>query len=122
MVIIIENEVRETRIIDEIIVDCYNEEEQAMGWYYYLEDILNFPFTAKCILKRQTSPLKIGEVVEVIEMASEDECEHEVFVKVRWQKRVLAVPLIQLEGIKVNSKTREAIEDWHYWVNRGYKL
>ena len=122
MVIVKENRVRETRIINEIIVDCYNEAEQAMGWYYYLEDILNFPFTAKCILKRQTSPLKIGEVVEVIKMASEEECEHEMFVKVRWQKRILAVPLMQLEGIKVSQKTREAIGDWHYWVNRGYKL
>jgi hypothetical protein len=27
-----------------IIVDAYNEEEQAMGWYYYLDGKLNFPF------------------------------------------------------------------------------
>lgn len=117
-----ENKIREDRITDEIIVDCYNEEEQAMGWYYYLEDNLDFPFTAKCIFKRQTSPLKIGEVVEVIEMATEDECEHEMFVKICWQKRVLSVPLKQLEGIKVNKETREAIGDWHYWVKRGCEL
>jgi len=29
---------REERIIMEIIVDAYDEEERAMGWYYYLED------------------------------------------------------------------------------------
>lgn len=36
---------REERIDEEIIVDCYGEAERAMGWYYYLEDRLEFPFT-----------------------------------------------------------------------------
>jgi hypothetical protein len=29
---------------------------------------------------------------------------------------------MQLEGIGVDEETRQAIEDWHYWVNQGYKL
>ena len=29
---------REERIHDEIIMDAYVPEEQAMGWYYYLEN------------------------------------------------------------------------------------
>jgi hypothetical protein len=29
---------------------------------------------------------------------------------------------MQLEGIQVDEETRQAIEDWHYWVNRGYEL
>ena len=41
--------VREERIHEEIIVDAYGPEEQAMGWYYYLEDKIRFPFQAKCI-------------------------------------------------------------------------
>jgi hypothetical protein len=27
--------IRENRISDEVIVDAYGPEEQAMGWYYY---------------------------------------------------------------------------------------
>ncbi len=34
------NASREHRIDMEIIVDAYNEDERAMGWYYYLEDTL----------------------------------------------------------------------------------
>ncbi|MEW6558093.1 MAG: calcium-binding protein [Elusimicrobiota bacterium] len=117
-----ENKIRENRITNEIIVDCYDEEEQAMGWYYYLEDKLSFPFTAKCIMKRPTSPLRSGDIVEVIGMASEDECQHEMFVNIRWQKSIISVPLSQLVGIKLRDKTYEAIEDWHYWVKRGYEL
>ena len=33
------DEVRENRIIMEIVVDAYGSEEQAMGWYYYLDSI-----------------------------------------------------------------------------------
>ena len=28
----------EERITYEIVVDCYDSEEVAMGWYYYLDD------------------------------------------------------------------------------------
>ncbi|MFH0795897.1 MAG: calcium-binding protein [Candidatus Omnitrophota bacterium] len=122
MVTIKENKARENRITNEIIVDCYNEEEQAMGWYYYLEDKLRFPFTAKCIMKRSISPIRSGDIVEVIGMAPEEECQHEMFVNIRWQKSIIAVPLAQLDGINVRNKTRESIEDWHYWVKRGYEL
>jgi hypothetical protein len=30
--------VREERIQNKVVVDAYGPEEQAMGWYYYLED------------------------------------------------------------------------------------
>jgi len=47
-----ENKERERRIDMEIVVDAYNEVERAMGWYYYLQDGLKFPFKARCIQKR----------------------------------------------------------------------
>ena len=102
--------------------DAYGEEEQALGWYYYLEEHLAFPFRARCIAERRVSPLKRGEVVEVTGMAPEDDCMHEMFVIVRWQRRAFGVPLAQLEGVSVDDQTREAIEDWHYWVARGYQF
>jgi endonuclease I len=37
------NKDREERIGMEIIVDAYGSEGQAMGWYYYLEEKLQFP-------------------------------------------------------------------------------
>jgi hypothetical protein len=117
------DEVREERILMEIIVDAYGPEEQAMGWYYYLDDALHFPFTAKCIAQRSISPLEVGDEVEVVGMAPEAECEHEMFVTIRWERpRGLAVPLAQVEGIAVDTQTQQAIGDWHYWIKRGYEL
>ena len=114
---------RENRIAEEIIVDAYGPEEQAMGWYYYLQDKLYFPFLARCIAERATSPLCKGDKVEIVRMAPEKECQHEMFVETRLERRTLAVPLSQLKLIKtVDENTKEAIEDWHYWVDQGYML
>ena len=116
------DEAREERISNEITVDAYGPEEQAISWYYYLDENLHFPFSARCIVRRATSPLQVGDEVEVLGMPSEEECEHDMFVMIRWKRHQLAVPLMQLEGIQVDKETQQAIEDWHYWVNQGYEL
>ena len=113
---------REDRITDEIIVDCYGPEEQAMGWYNYLNDTLQFPFTARCTEQRSTSPLEPGDEVEVINMADAEDCEHEMFVQIRWQRRPLAIPLAQIVGLTLDIEGQQAIEDWQYWVKRGHTL
>jgi hypothetical protein len=118
-----QNKAREKRITMEIVVDAYGPEEQAMGWYSYLEEKLQFPFTAVCNVKRAISPLQIQDEVDVIGMAPEEECEKEMFVTVRWERDGLAVPLSQLTPINSTAKqTKEAVEDWHYWVQMGYQF
>jgi hypothetical protein len=112
---------REDRITMEIVVDCYGEDETAMGWYYYLEGRLQ-PFTAKCIAKRAVSPLRVGDEVEVTGMAPEEECGREMFVMIRWEKDGLAVPLAQLRPVDADEETTQAVEDWHYWVKMGYEF
>ena len=110
---------RENRILFEVVVDAYDETERAMGWYYYLQDTLRVPFKATCRSSRATSPLEVGRKTEVIGMAAEDDCMHEVFVVVKYGKSKLAVPLAQLECKAADEKTLQAVEDWHYWVARG---
>ena len=117
------DEAREARIRDEIVVDAYSPEEQAMGWYCYLEDCLAFPFTAHCTAERSISPLRVGDEVDVLRMAPEDECAHEMFVMMRWEKKGLAVPLAQLKPASdAGEETRESVADWHYWVRQGYEF
>jgi len=60
------NKQRERRIQQEIVVDAHNAEEQAMGWYYYLEEQLRFPFRAKCVASRAISPLRKGQEVDIV--------------------------------------------------------
>jgi Calcium binding len=51
-----------------------------------------------------------------------EDCKHEMFVLINRKGSHLAVPLMELEGIQVDAQTQQAIEDWHYWVDRGYEL
>ncbi|MEB3294993.1 MAG: calcium-binding protein [Synechococcales bacterium] len=116
------DEAREERIVMEAIVDAYGAEEQAMGWYYYLDDRITFPFEAQCIAERRTSMLQLNDKITVLSMADEDECLHEMQVLIHYQKRDLVIPLAQIEGIDVDEDTEEAIGDWHYWVAQGYEF
>jgi hypothetical protein len=111
---------REDRIHKEAIVDAYGPEERAMGWYYYLETRLQFPFEARCIVAKVVSPLSKGEIVRVLRMAPEEACSADVLVLIRWQGRTLAVPLSQLAAVNVDQSTADAVGDWHYWVSQGY--
>lgn len=123
-----QDEVREERITMEIVVDAYTAEEQALGWYYYLQKTLQFPFMATYMMQRRGAAEKEAKPVKVINMAVEEECENEMFVEVEWDGDVLPILLEELTFTSGDSelseekdaKTQEAIEDWHYWVNRGY--
>lgn len=114
--------VREERIHMEVIVDAYGSEEQAMGWYYYLEDKITFPFLAECAVANKRTPLVVGEKVTVSQMSGEDYCEHEMYVDISWSGKILAVPLVQLKPSNADDDTVEAVEDWHYWKSRGYQF
>ena len=44
-----------------------------------------------------------------------------MFVNVDWQGRELAVPLAQLTPTDAADEVAHlVVEDWHYWLARGY--
>jgi hypothetical protein len=112
--------VREERISMEAVVDAYGPEEQAMGWYCYLDDKISFPFDAVCIAANKRAPLALGEQINVIRMAGEDYCQHDMYVDISWKGKVLAIPLSQIKPLVIDEDSLEAIEDWHYWIKQGY--
>lgn len=114
------NRAREKRIAHDIAVDCYTAEESALGWYYYLEGKLSFPFAARCLAARSVSPLKKGETAQVVALVHEDDCLAEMFVLIAFGGRRVGVPLAQLKPVKADRTTCEAVEDWHHWLARGY--
>jgi Calcium binding len=113
---------REARIIEDITVDAYGAEERAMGWYYYLDGRLRFPFQAKCVRRAATSPLRVGEIVTIAKMAPENDCGSDMVVLTRLSGRSFGVPLSQLQPCDVDTATAEAIADWHYWWTMGYQF
>ncbi|CAD5931338.1 hypothetical protein PCC9214_01305 [Planktothrix tepida] len=124
MVSIEKDESREERITYEIIVDAYDEQEVAMGWYYYLNDNINFPFAGKWSRKvRKTGKIQEKEV-KVLGMASEDECLSDMYVEVvdvgNNEDNVHTVRLSDIEAIDPDEKNQQALGDWQYWIEQGY--
>jgi hypothetical protein len=117
-----EDKVREQRITDEITADAYDAEERIMGWQTYLENTLNFPFEGRCIREIVISPLKKGEKVRALAMADSDLYRNNMFVIVEWQNRQFGVPLEQIVPLDSDEETTEAVKDWHYWVEKGYRF
>jgi Calcium binding len=119
------DEVREERIKNEILADAEDKEDRAMGWYYYLDDCLNFPFNAKWAKKgrKGTAPEKD---VEVLAMATEEECLRDMLVEVvEIGGKDEDVDIARLNDLKVldaDEDTQEALDDWYYWVAKGYKF
>ncbi|MGB3650712.1 MAG: calcium-binding protein [Rivularia sp. (in: cyanobacteria)] len=113
---------REERIDMEVVVDAYNEDERAMGWYYYLEDKLQFPFKARWVNRQRPQ----GKEIEVVEMSPEDECVRSMFVEVRYREGevddIFSARLEDIHPIEVDEETAEAIADWHYWIDMGYEF
>ncbi|MEM0964755.1 MAG: calcium-binding protein [Verrucomicrobiota bacterium] len=113
---------REERITYKIIVDCYNELEVAMGWYYYLQDNLNFPFDARISGSSQYNTLPENETVTVVSMADEEDCENSMWVTIKTRDGEIIMPLEQIEPINSSGKTSEAVNDWLYWLDQDYQF
>ncbi|BAY84349.1 hypothetical protein NIES267_38450 [Calothrix parasitica NIES-267] len=113
---------REERIDMEVVVDAYNEDERAMGWFYYLQDKLQFPFKAKWVNRQRPQ----GKEIEVVEMSPEDECMRSMFVEVRYREGevddIFSARLEDIHPIEVDEETAEAIADWYYWIDMGYEF
>ena len=65
-----------------------------------------------------------GANVEVVAMSSDEECQQEMRVDVRYSEGnspdVFPVSLSEIEPVDGDEMTTEAIADWKYWVERGY--
>ena len=64
--------------------------------------------------------LKEGDEVQVSGLAPESKCLREIYVEAEWDGKDITVPLVQLQGIEADGQTQQAVDDWHYWVGRGY--
>jgi hypothetical protein len=43
-------------------------------------------------------------------------------VEIIWRGKALNIPLSQIKPLDADEDTVEAIDDWHYWKNQGYRF
>jgi Calcium binding len=106
---------REHRILYEIIVDAYDEEEQRMSWYYYLEETLEFPFeaTARFRLKNGQTEIKAIRIVE-IDPKGENGKPLRFGIASDYDQPVYYIDPETIVGMDTTEKNLEAVNDWLY--------
>jgi hypothetical protein len=107
---------RDYRIDYEVIVDCYDDGEVAMGWFIYMNDGLVFPIKATVLL-----PVRGGNKeaihVELVEVdpKSEDGYPIKIGIVEPNSKRVQYISPEHIKSIKTTPENLEIINDWLYW-------
>lgn len=97
-------------MIDEAIVDCYNESEQATAFFTVIEEKLKVPF--------ETTILGAPVTVEYIRQGSGDQI---VAICSRGCDRQ-AVPIVDLPLPSPPPAGAEWIDAYRYWLNHGGML
>lgn len=106
-------------IIDyEIIVDCYDEIEQSMGWYYYLEENIEFPFKATAQLRKTDGTTELREV-NVLGLASDEEgfVSKDFLLEIEVGEYICTTAFSGISRVKASPRTKEALAVWKFWVN-----
>jgi hypothetical protein len=107
---------RDERIENEVIVDCYDDEEVASGWFYYFEEALTFPFKATIKSQSRNGSI-VNEKVDVLSYKTKNDRSWDLRFGVSKAENT-AVSFVELEelmDIEADEKTIEAIEDWKYF-------
>ena len=114
------NEKYENILHQEILVDCKDEYDLNMNWYYFVQDELEYPFEAAIEIKKRKGG-KILKKVKVIDLATDDsnfERNFDLKVEVGFDEYFLEIPLMKLTNIVATERTAEIIEVWKYWVKK----
>lgn len=104
------------RIIEnEIIVDCYDDDEIYVGWGTYMDDNIFFPFEAEYNVRSRNGKNK-WHLVRVI--GAEESRSHyksgDYYVNIEFQSMILSVKIDELREIQGSDETMNAIEVWRH--------
>lgn len=103
------------KIYNEIIVDAYDEYEQSMGWYYFFEETLEFPFTATAHLKKRDGATESKRVKITGIVSKEEDFRSDDFnLEMEQGQYLRPVAYSALSDIKASEETLEAFQIWEY--------
>lgn len=109
---------RDARIEDEIIVDAYDDEEVASGWYHYLQDTLEFPFRAY-VRMENPEQANLLILVTVLDMADIRFCSVRAIwfrAHVKLSRWYFYIPASEIMEVEAGKETVQALADWKYWI------
>ena len=105
-------------LYDDILVDCYGEDEQAACWYTYAADTMRFPFKAKlALLDERRRAVRVKVKVLGLKQSTNDL--RPLQVEVLHEGLIWAVELAELIKVKADAETELVVGVYGYWVGGG---
>lgn len=93
-------------LIDEAIIDCYGDYEEATGFAATFDNELQFPFKAKVV----------GENVDVLGI---EIIQEQILVKCRKKNKIYYIDILDLEYNKTDVTGNKWIEAYRKWKGRN---
>lgn len=98
-------------IENEIIVDCYGDEEISTGWATYLDQDLSYPFTAEYQVKKKGGKKEWRPVKVVGDDSSDVNYKgRHYFVEIEVGDLIWSVKLVDLRNVKGDEETEIAVQ------------
>ena len=105
----------ENIIVDEVIVDCYDEQEVKMGWAIFMTDNINYPFEAEYDLKKASGGTQKEKVQVIGNESSESNFSMDAFyVQIEVNGMVMPADIEKLKIIDADETTRTTLQVWKH--------
>ena len=112
-------------ITNEIVVDAKDADDVAMGWLYYMQAELLFPFEAKMEVKNRNEEKSVVRI-DVLDLSPDNENNNspEVILEVseKGSERVMDVRISKLQDVKADESTKNAVAIWKYWKSGKFRF
>lgn len=101
----------------EIVVDCYDDYEVAVGWVTTMNDEIDFPFSATAALKKKDGSLE-QKTVQIVGLASNEDDFHsnDFFLNMEFGEYIIPIAYAQLTNIVASEQTLDLFQCWNYWI------
>lgn len=101
----------------EIVVDCYDDYEIAVGWITTMNDDIEFPFTAMAQLKRKDGSIE-QKTVQIIGLVSDEDDFHgnDFFLNMEHGEYIVPIAYSQLTNIVASEQTLDLFQCWNHWI------
>jgi len=111
------NEEIQHKIDYEIVVDCYDDYEVAVGWVTTMNDEIEFPFTATAEFKKKNGLVE-HKVVQIVGLESDEDDFHgnDFFLNMEYNEYIFPIAYSKLSNIVASEQTLEIFQCWNHWI------
>jgi hypothetical protein len=109
---------RDARILNEVIADCFGDDEERAGWYYYMAYGLQFPIEAMVRFPAEAGQTETrpAQIIGIDPKSAEGHI-FRLSVVEPGSRKVQHFSPMALASVKASAQSLQALNDWLYWYN-----